>query len=133
MATKKGYELAAKLAPAIGYTTAISETCSAICRVAARLHRLNEDACNGPGDYVNSIPYPRAGEIYAEWEAKTDRDTERALKRLRYLVETLPETDSGPFTLEAESDPRGCSVIVAPEGIDVRRDSWGNVNGVCIP
>ena len=33
----------------------------------ANSHKFIQVAiCNGPGDYVNRIPYPRAGEIYAE-------------------------------------------------------------------
>jgi hypothetical protein len=135
--TKKGLELARKLAPAIGYTNAIDETCSKICRAAATLHRLNEEACNGhplQGSASNDPAFwQRVDKLQAKWEERVERETERILKRLDSLVRDLPETDFGPFVLDAESDPRGCSVIIAPEGAEVRRDSWGDSNGVCIP
>lgn len=133
--TKKGDELASKLNPAIGTTTAIRETCARICRNAATLHRLNEDACNGhpAQDGRSGLAWATVDKLQAKWEARVDRDTERTLARLESLVADLPHTDVGPFKLDAESDPRGCSVIIAPEGAGIRGDSWGDRNGVCVP
>lgn len=137
MSTYKGRTLARKLAPAIGYTSGIDETCSKICRAAATLHRLNEEACNGhPLQSANSSDpafWARVDRLQEKWEERVDRQTEQVLRRLDSLVRDLPETDMGPWKLVPEEDPRGCSVIVAPEGVEVRSDSWGERNGVCIP
>ena len=133
MATKKGYELAAKLAPAIGYTDAVVDLCSAIARNAATLHRLNEEGCNGhPANADGRLPIATVQRLQARWEERVDRQTEATLKRLDSLVRDLPETDAGPWRLKAEEDPRGCSVILAPADGIIHGDSWGG-NGVCIP
>jgi hypothetical protein len=135
MATKKGLELARKLAPAIGYTNQIDETCSKLCRAATTLHRLNEEDCNGhplQGTYTGNN-WALVDKLQAKWEERVERQTARVLERMAWLVDFLPQPDNGKWKLVPESDPRGCSVIVAPEGVEVRRDSWGESNGVCIP
>ena len=149
--TKKGYALAAKLSPAIGYTEQIAETCSRICRTAATLHRLNEETCNGPWWMDNSdqnigrlyrdqgdsetfrAARNRHSERMTQWESDLDAKHDSALRRLDSLVRDLPETDAGPWKLDAETDPRGCSVIIAPADGIVSGDSWGDRNGVCVP
>lgn len=148
--TKKGMELARKLAPAIGYTSAIDETCSRICRTAATLHRLNEEECNGPGwmnysDQNIGRLYRAEGDSEAfraardkhsarmeKWQTDLESQHDRVLNRLDSLVRDLPDTDAGPWKLDAESDPRGCSVIISPDS-EFRGDSWGDRNGVCVP
>jgi hypothetical protein len=134
--TRKGYELAAKLAPAIGYTNGIAETCSLICRSAVTLHRLNEESCNGhPAmSNPNTTDWARAAKLQERWETRVDAQTETVTKHLEALVWSLPEVDDfGHWTLRAEEDPRGCSLVVAPNGSDLRGDSWGDSNGFCIP
>jgi hypothetical protein len=149
MNTRKGEELAAKLASAIGYTEAISATCARICRHAATLHRLNEEDCNGP--YWMDASDRAIGALYRaegaserhqaavkahskrleRWSADLEHRIHATLKHLDSAVRDLPDTDEGPWKLDAESDPRGCSVIIHPSP-EVRGDSWGQ-NGWCIP
>jgi len=138
--THKGDELAGKLLPYIGMTTDIRETCARICRHAATLHRLNEDECNGHPyqDGRSGLPWDQVDKLQARWEARVERGQERALKHLEHLVAMLPapsDPETGlhdaPWKLDAETDPRGCSVIVGPEFI--RGDSWGDRNGICVP
>lgn len=133
--TKKGYELAAKLAPALGYTNMITETCSLICRSAVTLHRLNEESCNGhPCQQSPYIDSATASKLQDRWDARIDRETDRVTLHLEALVWSLPEVDDlGHFGFSAETDPRGCSLIIAPEGSGIRGDSWGDSNGICIP
>ena len=133
--TKKGYELATKLSPGFGYTDSIAETCSRICRAAATLHRLNEDDCNGhPCQSSPFVDSTTANKLQARWEARVERETAKVAKRLETLVYSLPEVDwFGHWALVAESDPRGCSLIVAPAGSELRGDSWGDEHGLCVP
>lgn len=132
--TRKGDELAWKLVDAIGATYGIRETCARICRAATSLHRINEDECNGhPANSDPFMPIERVTKLQERWEARCERDSARYLRLLDSAVRDLPETDLGPWKLVAEEDPRGCSVIVAPEGVKVAADSWGEHNGVCIP
>jgi hypothetical protein len=58
---------------------------------------------------------------------------ERAERRFLRQVEDLPHTDVGPFKGQPIGDPRGCSLIIAPEGSGIHGDSWGDRNGVCVP
>ena len=132
--TTKGRELALKLAPAIGNTNAIQVTCSRICRAAATLHRLNEEACNGhPANADGQLPIETVTRLQSVWEARVESQTARTLYRLEGLVGSLPHIGVGPWTLKAEEDPRGCSAIVAPGDDIVRGDSWGDRNAVTIP
>lgn len=133
--TKKGLELARKLAPAIGYTSAIDETCSRICRAAATLQRLAEDACNGhpAQDGRSGLPWETVDKLQTRWDKRVERETERWERLFDSYVRDLPETDQGPFKADPVSDPRGCSLIIVPEGCGIHGDSWGDRNGVCVP
>ncbi|MBT9176519.1 MAG: hypothetical protein DDT20_00838 [Firmicutes bacterium] len=89
----------------------------ALLRYARRHGRLALEECNGPGEYVNQIPYPRAGEIYNEWQTRVERETERVEARMRAVCE--------PFNLPAHfsGDPRGYTVKVKfPSGAS---NTWG--------
>lgn len=156
--TKVGDELAWKLNPAIGTTRQIRETCALIHRHAVTLHRLAEESCNGPWwlemesqglgrMYRNA--HSESGEVHEDryqafqaaqekhgkrlerWQNELEARTEKLEKRLTWLIESLPETDLGPFKANLVGDPRGCSIIVVPDGCGVRTDDWCNT-GVCI-
>jgi hypothetical protein len=125
MATNKGRELAFKLAPAIGTTRAITETCSLICRHATTHHRLQEQACNGYQTYDGSWDEAASN--------RADAREEKIEARIRSLVQDLPATDDGPFGVVFQGDPRGCTVkITAPGEWSSLYDDWGN-EGVCVP
>lgn len=128
--TRKGDELALKLAPVIGTTRDIRATCALLCRHAATLHRLAEDDCNGhPANGNPTIPAATVSKLQAQWEARVERGQDAARRRMHELVGRLPDR----WRLEAESDPRGCSVIVYCGDDEFRGDSWGDSRGVCIP
>lgn len=106
--TTKGRELAWKLNPAIGTTTAIEETCSLIARHATTHHAYAEAACNRP---------------LSEWEEERAQWLEDHITR---LIERLPETDAGPFGAYFQHDPRGCTVgLTAPGEWTRLYDGWG--------
>jgi hypothetical protein len=68
-------------------------------------HGRNAEAqCNGPGDYVNRIEYPRAGEIYAEHEARCEKREAALEKRMTALA-----TELG-CAIQFQGDPRGWTV-----------------------
>jgi hypothetical protein len=125
--TRKGRELAGRLAGEIGYTAKIDETCSRICRSAQALHTLNVAACNG------DVWLRYSGEEAQREDAKMEARREALAAHLDHLVGLLPETTLGPFTVKPEQDPRGCTVILAPEGSRLPFDSWGHRNGICVP
>lgn len=154
--TRKGDILADKLNPYIGTTHEIRVTCALICRYATKLHRLAEEGCNGPWWNDNESRY--LGTLYRSegasdrfkseqakhsakmdrWQTEIDALQETTEARMRWLVEFLPQpTDpetlqlGHAWTLDAENDPRGCSVINGPAF--VHGDSWGDRNGVCVP
>ena len=132
--TTKGRELALMLAPAIGTNPAIRATCSKICRHAATLHRLNEEACNGhPANADGRLPIETVTRLQDRWEERVDRETERTEKRLAALVLELPWTTAGPWIFETQRDPRGRATIAAPADGIISGNSWGNRNAVCIP
>lgn len=117
--TAAGYRLAAKLAPAIGSTEQIARTCSLIARSAATYARIQEMRCNVEMD-------DRTTARMEEREAGLER-------RIRELVQDLPATDDGPFTVTFGGDPRGyCVKITAPgeSGRILRGKDWGGVVGV---
>src|SRR4249919_1848710 len=107
MITKNGDKLANKLAPAIGWTNDIAETCSLICRHAATHARLAEVECNRE---------------MTLWETE---QVEMIQRRMTDLVASLPETDDGPFTVYFQGDPRGATVkIEAPDPWKYLYDGW---------
>ena len=147
--THKGDVLADKLNPYIGTTHEIRVTCALICRYSAKLHRLAEEGCNGPwwmdsSDRHIGDLYRREGDSEAfrvardkhsvkldRWQTEIDALQESTEARMRWLVEFLPSYEGTEWRLQAEDDPRGCSVIIGNE--DVRGDSWGDRNGICVP
>lgn len=123
MATKRGYELAANLAGAIGYTNAIAETCSLIARHERTLHRYAEIECNG------SMPWQERGEHMSEEQTEwLEKRIEQLQARVTRLVEDLPHTDDGPFIVIFNGDPRGAAVKLNAPGASsdlLRGKDWG--------
>jgi len=110
--TKSGYELAEKLNPSIGTTSAIIETCGLICRHARTYARLQEQDCN-----VGLTDNERIRE-------------EGLQKRIADLCSRLPLVDGKPIRPVFSGDPRGATIKLAiPDG---RSDDWGAV-GICVP
>lgn len=73
--------------------------------------------CNGPGDYVNQIPYPRAGEIYTRHEAWCEKREGQIEKHMKQIA------DGYGLTINFGGDPRGSTVkIHFPSG---RYNTWG--------
>jgi len=73
--------------------------------------------CNGPGDYVNRIPYPAAGEIYAAHAARCEK---REARIERQIAAIAAETE---FRIECGGDPRGYTVkLFFP---DASYNTWG--------
>ena len=84
----------------------------------ARTHgRLAVDECNGPSAFIDQVPYPRAGELIAEWEARLEKRQAACEKRIREICAgfNLPVHLGG--------DPRGYTVKVKlPSGA---HNTWG--------
>lgn len=126
MATNKGRELALQIGPVIGTTSAITETCSQICRLAKTHHTLAERACNG---------YKTPGGDWDEQATeKAEQREQRIEERIESNVRALPEWEEdgtrGAFGVAFSGDPRGCTVkLTGPRSV---YDSWGG-DGVCVP
>ena len=117
MATVKGKQLATDLGlPQYGQ---YAETCSKIMRHATTLQRLAEEECNGPGDWVNRIPYPEAGLIYDKWQARIEKQQASLSERVRVLCGRLP----GVEAVTIGGDPRG--VVVKLQRTDKQYNTWG--------
>jgi hypothetical protein len=130
---RKGRELASKLAPAIGSTPEVGRVCSLICRNAAILHRLNEEAHNGYRfNGESGLPAEWVGRLQAARVARVERNKERTVARLHALIEALPNTSVGPFKLEPEFGQERCTVLILPEGSGIRADDETG-RGVVIP
>jgi len=100
--TSSGEKLASYLAPVLGYTHAISETCSLIARHAKTYARIQEMWCSV--------------EMSDRETARVERQEEILERRIRDLVADLPHSDDGPFGVEFSGDPRGYTVrLFCPE------------------
>lgn len=102
MSTSKGRDLAARLAPAIGYTRAIDETCSLIARHATSYERIQQRWCND--------------EMSDAETARVEAREARLERRIADLVADLPATDDGPWSVTFEGDPRGYVVKITAPG-----------------
>lgn len=100
----------------------VADSARLLIRHAVTHGNLAEAECNGPGDYVNRIPYPRAGEIYAEHQAMIERRTAQIERKITAICVNLGlRADFG-------GDPRGYTVKVQlPDGSSNTwgRDGWG--------
>lgn len=89
-----------------------------LCTLSRAHAQIAEDQCNGPGDYVNRIPYPAAGEIYREWEERCELREKKTEERIVKLAEQLPGV-----RVRFGGDPRGYTVALhLPTGAS---NSWG--------
>ncbi len=96
----------------------VAEAARLFMRYARTHQRLAELECNGPGDYVSRIPYPRAGEIYAEHQAMVEKKTAAVEARAKKLAESLG------MTLDCQGDPRGYTMkLQMPNG------AWNTMGG----
>lgn len=126
MITEKGRKLANELG--LSDFGPHAETCSLIMRHATTLQRLAEEECNGPGDYVDRIPYPEAGRIYDRWQARIEKEQERLARRMRVLVAELPGVES----VAVSGDPRG--TVVKLKRTDGKYNTWGGAeSGWAVP
>lgn len=104
--TERGRKLAWRLNPFIGTTGAIERTASLIARHAVTHDRIQQRWCNE--------------EMSDRATARLERQEAQLEQRIAKLVESLPETDTGPFTVKFEGDPRGYTVkIVTPDGQEI--------------
>ncbi len=126
--TNKGRELALKLAPYMGSTYAITSTCSAICRAATTYARIQEESCNGPGDWI--VNGSNSGPAIERWQARIDKREAELERRLAALVANLQTVNGEPCRVVFNGDPRGATVKVKVPGAD--GDSWGR-DGFCVP
>jgi len=95
----------------------VCEAARALLRHARTHGNLAVEECNGPGDYVNHVPYPEAGKIYDDHAASVAKRQERVEKRIKEICAefNLPVTLGG--------DPRGYTVKVKlPSGA---YNTWG--------
>ncbi len=126
METRNGKALAGLLAEWLGYTSAITETCSVISRHAVTLDRLAVEECNGP-EWVHRLPISSAAKI-ERWQRELDAKWERYVARISKAVGQLPETDNGPISVQVGGDPRGYVVVLVvptergPVGIGLDKD-----------
>ena len=104
--TVRGKLLAGELAQYIGYTGAITATCSLIARHARTLENDAVAVCNDSNADQEKID--------ARWDRLTARITD--------LVRELPESDGGPITAQFQGDPRGYVVkLVVIDGDGIPR------------
>lgn len=102
------------------------ETARTFMRLATTHGRIAVDVCNGPGDYVNRIPYPRAGEIYREHEERCAKREARIESRLQKLAE------ANNLKIRLGGDPRGFTVSIFMP--DNSYNSWGGAeSGYGVP
>jgi hypothetical protein len=102
--TVRGKLLAGQLAQYIGYTGAITATCSLIARHSKSLETIAVRVCN---------------DAFADQDA-LDRKWDRLVSRITELVAELPESDGGAIKAEIQGDPRGYIVkliVVDANGI----------------
>lgn len=100
--TSSGDKLASYLAPVLGYTHAIRETCSLIARHAKTYARIQEMWCSV--------------EMSDAETARVERQEFLIEQRIRSLVADLPHSDDGPWSVEFSGDPRGYTVrLTCPE------------------
>jgi hypothetical protein len=104
--TTRGKLLAGQLAQYIGYTGAITATCSLIARHAKSLDTIAVRVCN---------------DAWADQDA-LDKKWDRLVARITELVAELPASDGGPITAEFQGDPRGYVVkLVVVDGHGIPR------------
>lgn len=125
--TQKGRELATDLGLSkFGHEAAV---CSLIMRHAATLQRLAEEECNGPGSWVDRIPYPEAGRIYDRWQARIEKRQEQLTARVLELAKELSEHVTA---VTVSGDPRGC--VVKLHRADGKYNTWGGAEtGWAVP
>lgn len=118
--TRKGEELASKLNPAIGTTREIRETCSLIARHAQTHGHIQEMWCSV--------------EMSDRQTARVEARETNLERRITALVDSLPETDEGPFKVKFGGDPSGYTVKIIAPGSLARRmhDDWGQ-DGIGVP
>ena len=113
--TKKGFKLADKLHPSVGFHQGMARTCSLICRHATTHCHLQEIQCNGMTEQQEQWASKREGQIEA---------------RIRDLCLNLPTVEGQGIVPVFQGDPRGATVkLRMPDG---RYDDWGQV-GLCVP
>ena len=131
--TKKGRELANKLAPIIGIPVNAQEICGLICRHATTYHRLQEEYCDGPKGIDSLI---RRGLTIEEEYAIRDRAEAKRLRQEKCLenriTELIAQLDC-ELKVKFGGDPRGCTVtIILPVFLRQYADNWGR-DGICVP
>lgn len=117
--TKEREEFVATLARALPAVPAhlVARNARLLMRHAKTHGNLAEAECNGPGDWVNSIPYPRAGQIYDEHAKRCERRTAQVERRISALCADLG------IVPDFGGDPRGYTVKVKlPNGA---HNTWG--------
>lgn len=78
---------------------------------------IQEAICNGPGDYVNRIPYPEAGKIYEEHQTRCEKREQQLERRMKEIADKLG------IEIRFGGDPRGYTVrLMLPDG---RYNTWG--------
>jgi hypothetical protein len=88
-----------------------------ILRHAKTHGNIAEAECNGPGPWVDRIPYPEAGEIYAKHEARCEKRRERIERRIAEICKPLG------IVADFQGDPRGYTVkLHLPTGAS---NTWG--------
>ena len=115
--TRRGEDLQRRLMLR-GVASPDLDACDRLARCATTLNRLGEESCNGPGAWVDRIPYPRAGEIYAAHETRVARDTGRAEARAARAAAVLG------FDLVIQGDPRGAPLGLITDPSDPERVTW---------
>ena len=89
----------------------VTAFCNSLLRHAKTHGALAVEECNGPGDYIHQIPYPRAGELINEWQNRLEVRQERTSKRITELCAAFG------VKVKLGGDPRGCTVhIHLPSG-----------------
>lgn len=124
--TQKGRQLAHDLG--LSGTGEDARICSLLMRHATTLQRLAVEECNGPGDWINRIPYPRAGEIMEKWQADLERKQESLELRVKELATQLPNVKG----VHVSGDPRG--TVVKLIRVDGKHNTWGGAeSGWAVP
>jgi hypothetical protein len=104
--TVRGKLLAGQLAQYIGYTGAITATCSLIARHARTLENIAVSQCN---------------DAFADQDV-LDKRWDQLVARITVLVAELPDSDGGPIAADIQGDPRGHIVkLIVTDGNGIPR------------
>jgi hypothetical protein len=127
--TLKGYQLAETLRSRGVEVNVI--TCSLIARHATSYQKNQEDICNGhPANGAGWIDIKTARRLQEEWEARTERKSERLEMRITQICKDI----EGIAAVYFQGDPRGlCIQLIPAKSYDPSRKIHDQRDSIGVP